>query len=166
MTASLDIARFLIAQGHAFRGHDESATSLNKGNFLEMLDWCKKRNNKVRAAFNDCCPKNAKMTSHQIQKELTESCAKDISKVIKDEIGENLFSVLIDESRDISIAEQMAMIVRFVNKHGMVVERFLGLKHVEDTTSNALKNLCLRCLLSMDYLLLGLGDKDMMEPQI
>jgi hypothetical protein len=115
VTASLDIARFLIAQGHAFRGHDESATSLNKGNFLEMLDWYKKRNNEVRAAFNDCCPKNAKMTSHQIQKELTESCAKEISKVIKDEIGENLFSVLIDESRDISIAEQMAVIVRLVD---------------------------------------------------
>jgi len=35
--------------------------------------------------------------------------------VIKDEIGDNLFSVLIDESRDISIAEQMAVIVRLVD---------------------------------------------------
>ena len=61
--------------------------------------------------------------------------------MIKDEIGDNLFSVLIDESRDISIAEQMAVIVRFVNIDGMVVERFLGLKHVEDTTSNALKKI-------------------------
>ena len=68
MTAALDIARFLIAQGHAFRGHDESATSLNKGNFLEMLDWYKKRNNEVRAAFDECCPKNVKMTSSDIQK--------------------------------------------------------------------------------------------------
>jgi hypothetical protein len=33
------------------------------------------------------------------------------------------------------------MCCRFVNKHGMVVERFLGLKHVEDTTSNALKKI-------------------------
>ena len=68
VTAALDIARFLIAQGHAFRGHDESATSLNKGNFLEMLDWYKKRNNEVRAAFDECCPKNVKMTSSDIQK--------------------------------------------------------------------------------------------------
>jgi hypothetical protein len=112
VTVALDIAIFLIAQGHAFCGHDESATSLNKGNFLEMLDWYKKRNNEVRAAFDDCCPKNARMTSHQIQKYLIESCAKELSKLIKDEIGDNLFSVLIDESCDISIAEQMAMIVR------------------------------------------------------
>lgn len=115
VTAALDIARFLIAQGHAFRGHDESATSLNKGNFLEMLDWYKKRNNEVRAAFDDYCPQNARMTSHHIQKDLTLSCAKEIIKVIKDEIGDNLFSVLIDESRDISIAEQMAVIVRLVH---------------------------------------------------
>jgi len=34
--------------------------------------------------------------------------------VIKKEIGNKLFSVLIDESRDISIPEQMAVIVRLV----------------------------------------------------
>ncbi|XP_039815744.1 zinc finger MYM-type protein 1-like [Panicum virgatum] len=139
VNAALDIARFLIAQGHAFHGHDESSSSLNKGNFLEMLDWYKKKNNEVRVAFDELCPKNARMTSSEIQKDLTQSCALEISKVIKEEIGGNLFSILIDESRDISIAEQMAVIVRFVNKKGMVVERFLGLKHVEDTTSNSLK---------------------------
>ncbi|KAJ1261742.1 hypothetical protein BS78_09G054600 [Paspalum vaginatum] len=101
---------------HAFRGHDESASSLNKGNFLEMTDWYKKRN-------------------EDIQKDLTRSYAEEITEVIKEEIGDSLFSVLIDESRDISVTEQMAVIVRFVNKKGEVVERFLGLKHVEDTTS-------------------------------
>jgi hypothetical protein len=30
-------------------------------------------------------------------------------------------------------------ICRFVNKKGMVVERFLGLHHVKDTTSSSLK---------------------------
>lgn len=35
---------------------------------------------------------------------------------------------------------------RFVNHKGMVVERFLGLKHVEDTTSNALKKALLEML--------------------
>ena len=40
--------------------------------------------------------------------------AREVKKVIKKEIGDKLFSVLIDESRDISIAEQMAVIVRLV----------------------------------------------------
>ena len=38
LTASLDCARYLIAQGEAFRGHDESSNSTNKGNFREFLD--------------------------------------------------------------------------------------------------------------------------------
>jgi hypothetical protein len=36
------------------------------------------------------------------------------SEVIKAEIGGRLFAVLIDEARDASIKEQMAMVVRYV----------------------------------------------------
>ena len=35
----LGIVRFLLEQGLAFRGHDESINSINRGNFLEMLEW-------------------------------------------------------------------------------------------------------------------------------
>jgi hypothetical protein len=38
LTASLECLKFLIAQGMSFHGHDESSMSLNKGNFLEMID--------------------------------------------------------------------------------------------------------------------------------
>ena len=114
LTAALDVPSYLISQGHAFRGHDESASSLNKGNFLEMIDWYKKRNEEVRVAFDELCPKTARMTSQKIQKDLTQSCAEEITEVIKEEIGDSLFSILIDESRDISIAEQMAVLVRLV----------------------------------------------------
>ena len=114
MTALLDVAGFLIAQAHAFRGHDESSSSLNRGNFLEMIEWHKKRNDEVRVAFEELCPLNAKMLSSDIQKDLCSTFAREVKKVIKKEIGNKLFSVLIDESRDISIAEQMAVIVRLV----------------------------------------------------
>ncbi|KAK2371793.1 hypothetical protein QL285_073005 [Trifolium repens] len=107
LTCSVDCARFLIAQGLAFRGHDESFTSLNKGNFREM--------------------------------EHAESCAHEVTKVIMKELGDRQFSVLIDESRDISVKEQMAVMLRYVNDKGKVVERFLAIYKVEDTTSKALK---------------------------
>ena len=93
----------------------------------------------MRRAFDELCPKNAKMTSGTIQKELANCCAEAVTRAIKEEMGDCLFSVLVDESRDISVKEQMAIVVRFVNKKGEVIERFLGIKHVKGTTSESLK---------------------------
>jgi hypothetical protein len=112
LDTSLGLVSLLTLQGEPFGGHDESFTSLNKGNFLEFLDWYKERNEVVKLAFDETCPKNAKMTSPTIQKELAECCAIEVTKVIKEEMAGCLFSILIDESRDISIKEQMAVVVR------------------------------------------------------
>lgn len=138
LETSLGIVSHLMLQGEAFRGHDESALSLNKGNFLEMLDWHKARNEEVRIAFEELCPQNAQMISPKIQKALAKTCVDGVRKAIKQEMGDGLFSVLIDESRDISVKEQMALVVRYINK-GEVIERFLGIKHVTETTTEALK---------------------------
>ncbi|XP_071708265.1 uncharacterized protein [Rutidosis leptorrhynchoides] len=45
LKASFDVVRWLSFQACAFRGHDESANSKNRGNFLEML--------KLLASYND-----------------------------------------------------------------------------------------------------------------
>ena len=37
LTTILDVIHYLLGQGLAFRGHDESSTSLRKGNFLELV---------------------------------------------------------------------------------------------------------------------------------
>jgi hypothetical protein len=139
LEASLSIVNYLALQGEPFRGHDESSTSLNKGNFLEFLDWYKQRNEEVKRAFDELCPKNAKMTSGTIQKEIATCCAEAVTKAIKEEMCDCLFSVFVDESRDISIKEQMTVVVRFVNQKGEVIKRFLDIKHVKDTTSESLK---------------------------
>ena len=56
--------------------------------------------------------KNCQMLSPDIQKDLTKACAEEVTSVIMDEILGRKFSVLIDESRDISIKEQMVVILR------------------------------------------------------
>ena len=111
LDTAVSIVSYIAFQGEPFRGHDESETSLNKGNFLEFLDWYKLRNEEVRQAYIGC-PKNAKMTSGTIQKEIAECCAEAVTKVIKEEMDGCLFSILVDESRDISVKEQMAIVVR------------------------------------------------------
>jgi hypothetical protein len=73
------------------------------------LSGTKKWNEHARIAFDELCHINAQLTSHHIQKDLIEACAKEVKKVIKEEIDDKLFTILIDESRDISIAEQMAV---------------------------------------------------------
>ncbi|CAN6215580.1 unnamed protein product [Urochloa humidicola] len=138
LTTSLDVARFLIMQADAFRGHDESPTSLNKGTFREMVDWYKDKVEAVKEAY-DKGAKNCQMLCADIQKDLTKACAEVVMEEIMDEIRGRKFSVLIDEARDVSIKEQMAVILRFVNDEGKVLERFLGLQHIERCTAPALK---------------------------
>ncbi|WVZ79851.1 hypothetical protein U9M48_027380 [Paspalum notatum var. saurae] len=138
LTSSLDVVRFLIMQGDAFHGHDESSTSSNKGTFREMVDWYKDKVEIVKEAYDNGA-KNCQMLSHHIQKDLTKACAGEVMAVIMDEICGKKFSILIDESRDVSIKEQMAVILRFVNDEGKVLERFLGLQHIERCTAIALK---------------------------
>jgi len=113
LTASLGVARFLIMQGDAFRGHDESSTSLNKGTYREMIDWYKDKVEIVKEAYEKGS-KNCQMLSPDIQKDLTKACAEEVTSVIMDEIRGKKFSVLIDESRDVSIKEQMTVILRSV----------------------------------------------------
>jgi hypothetical protein len=62
----------------------------------------------------DCAPQNCVMLCGDIQKEHAESCAHEVTKVIMKELGDRQFSMLIDESRDISVKEQMAVMLRLV----------------------------------------------------
>ncbi|XP_059281646.1 uncharacterized protein LOC132035402 [Lycium ferocissimum] len=47
LKASIEVVRLLLNQGLAFRGHREDESSLNKGNFLEILSWYAKRCDKI-----------------------------------------------------------------------------------------------------------------------
>lgn len=56
-----------------------------------------------------------------------------------DDVEYGLFGILVDESRDISIKEKMTIVLRYVDKRGIVIEWFLGITHVPDTTALTLK---------------------------
>ncbi|XP_016447034.1 uncharacterized protein LOC107772060 [Nicotiana tabacum] len=74
-----------------------------------------------------------------IQKEIVEAFAKETTKAVIEDLDGDYFAILVDESKDVSHKEQMALILRYVNKSGMVIERFLGIVHVDDTYSSSLQ---------------------------
>ncbi|XP_042002560.1 zinc finger MYM-type protein 1-like [Salvia splendens] len=121
------------------RGHDESSTSLNKGNFLELLEWYGLRNDEVGKVILKNAPGNNQMTSPSVQKDMANACAVETTLDILGELGDKHFSILVDESRDCSTKEQMAIVIRFVNKDGQIIEMFLALVHVKKTSSVCLK---------------------------
>ncbi|XP_048566553.1 zinc finger MYM-type protein 1-like [Triticum urartu] len=139
VTWTLKCLRFLLHQGLAFRGHDESDDSLNKGNFLELLNWLAGNFEEVDRVVLKNAPQNCKMACHDIQQELIKCCAQLTTKLVIEDLDGGHFAVLADESSDMYQNEQLAVCLRYVDKKGRTVVRFLGLAHVEDTSSLTLK---------------------------
>ncbi|XP_076886941.1 uncharacterized protein LOC143536957 [Bidens hawaiensis] len=128
-----------VAKDVAFRGHDESEESLYRGNFIEFLKVFGELSEEIGKVILGNAPGNNQMTSPSIQKELCNCFAEEVLKRIFEELNDDVFSILVDESRDISKKEQMAVVLRYVDKLGFVKERFIGLVHVMETTALSLK---------------------------
>ena len=82
---------------------------------------------------------NLKLTSLRIQKDIVNDAVVETTNVIIKDIGDAFFSILVDESRDVSVKEQMTVIFRYVDKNGCVIESFISIEHVESTTAMSLK---------------------------
>ncbi|XP_019056423.1 PREDICTED: zinc finger MYM-type protein 1-like [Tarenaya hassleriana] len=140
LNASISSSRFLLKQGLPFRGHDESENSDNKGNFLELVKYTAEQNDVVSKVLLKNAPGNSQMVSPTIQKDIVQCFAEQITQDIIQEIGHDVFGLLVDESSDVSDKEQMAVVFRFVDKNGIVKERFIELIHVKETSALSLKS--------------------------
>ncbi|KAL4643325.1 hypothetical protein ACB092_02G084700 [Castanea dentata] len=142
----IDCIRFLLCQGLAFHSHDESQGSSDKGNFHELLQFLEDHNESINEVLQKA-PKDCKLTHHEIQKDIVNAIARKTSKAIIKDLDIGFFSILVDESRDISVKEQMALVLRYVNKKETIIERILGIVHVASTTALSLKYVieCLLC---------------------
>jgi hypothetical protein len=138
LKVSIDVVRVLALQGIAFRGRDESSTLVNRGNFLEILDVVASYDKKVAEVIAKA-PKNATYTSPQIQKEILHVFSMKVMNAIREEISDAKFGIIVDEARDESVREQMAVVLRFVDKDGFVRECFFEVVHVSDTVALTLK---------------------------
>jgi hypothetical protein len=58
--------RYVLNQGLAFRGHDESEESSNWGNFIELLKWPAEGNKEVNKVVVNNAPGNCILNSSRI----------------------------------------------------------------------------------------------------
>ncbi|KAM3690089.1 hypothetical protein ACJW31_09G095200 [Castanea mollissima] len=124
----------------SIEGHDESLDSKSRRNFIELIEHTSTFNENVARVILENAPRNAKYTSPTIQKEILHILASKVRNAIREKIGDAKFCILVDEARDESKREQMAIILRFVDKEGFIKECFFHVVHVRDTTALTLKN--------------------------
>ncbi|XP_027148735.1 uncharacterized protein LOC113749245 [Coffea eugenioides] len=68
-------------QAVAFRGHDESLDSNNRGNFIELIKHVSSYYEKMAAVVLDNAPRNASYTSPMIQKEILSTTSQEVIPV-------------------------------------------------------------------------------------
>jgi len=118
---------FCAKQEIALRGHDESDDSESRGNFLELVNVISRHDDKFAARLRSL-PDNATYLSPAIQNDLAQCMATCISDVVSNAVKEaGMFSLLVDDTKDISKTEQTSIVLRYFDKTtNSVNERFLG----------------------------------------
>ena len=97
-------------------------------------------NEKVAEVVLKNAPGNAKYTSvAMIQKEILNILGDNVRSKIHKEIGDGSYCRLVDEAQDVSMKEQMAIVLRYFDEGGVVHERFFSIVSVEDTIDLTLK---------------------------
>ena len=77
MNTAIKAVRYLLHQGLAFRGHDESKESKNKGKFRELVLLLAEENEKVKDVVLSNDSKNDKMVAPEIQRDIA-NCFADV----------------------------------------------------------------------------------------
>ncbi|CAN1136663.1 Zinc finger MYM-type protein 1 [Linum perenne] len=100
LEASFKCINWLLKHGLPFRGHDESEEF-----YASDIEH-------VKSVVLENAPKNQQMTSPDIQKDIVHALALETTKLITADIGDDFFAILADESRDVSVKEQMGVVLR------------------------------------------------------
>lgn len=114
--------------------------ALRQGNFRAILKYRAKGDDILRSILEGPGKRN-KYTSPTIQNDIIESCNTILLRKIAKKVNESkCFSVLADETTDISTKEQLAICVRYVSDDNMLHEDFLQFFEIESVTGEALAN--------------------------
>nr|XP_014346736.1 PREDICTED: zinc finger MYM-type protein 1-like [Latimeria chalumnae] len=140
----LSSLQYLSCQGLSVQGHTDEESNLNQllallaKNIPELKSWL----NRTKYRW----------MSQDIVNEMIEIMAHDILRTLMTEIHEaDFFSIIMDETADISVREQVSVCFRIVNKDLETEEIFFGFYNTSDATSQALYTLLKDVLLRFDF---------------
>ena len=136
----INVVCFLGKQELGFRGHNESSSSINRGNYVEILNLIAEYDPILRTHLEMSTV--FKGVSNHIQNDLIEAVASSLLEEIKSEIKETKFvSVLVDETTDVSTIAQLSIVLRYVYD-GKTRERFIGFCDVsKDRTASSISEI-------------------------
>lgn len=146
--AIVEVLHFVARQNIPLRGHSECQSSLNRGNFIEMLKVIAHHNTPLTVHLekvNKMKKNRLTFMSHESQDQLLCIMSEIVrSTILKNMKKAGLFSVIIDTTTDVSNQEQFSFVVRFVNENGKIEERLLALEIANDGTGHGLFDLFCR----------------------
>lgn len=115
-------------QNIAQRAHDEKHGE-NKGNFLSIIELVGKHDKLVERKMTG--QRNATYLSHGTQNEVLDCLAEMVRKTIISEVAQSeAFSIMVDETKDVSKKEQMSFVIRYYY-NGSILESFLAFEAAE-----------------------------------
>ncbi|CAI6345100.1 unnamed protein product [Macrosiphum euphorbiae] len=130
---------FLGRQNIPLRGHRDQGSLIgneqnknnlsvvNEGNFRELLRFRILSGDTVLQNHLETTSAKATYISHTSQEEIIQCCKEEILFQIMENIRESqYFSIIFDETTDISHISQMSLSLRNIDKENKVHERFIG----------------------------------------
>ncbi|KAF0706982.1 52 kDa repressor of the inhibitor of the protein kinase-like isoform X1, partial [Aphis craccivora] len=136
----------------ALRGHNDSGSiydcdNINQGNFRAILKYRADGDGYLKSILQK--EGRNKFICPQIQNEIISVCGDVILKKIVNQVNDSkCFTVLADETTDISVVEQLALCVRYVDKNKNVNEDFLKFIPVQSLTGKNVADSILNGLMS------------------
>ncbi|CAI6375223.1 unnamed protein product [Macrosiphum euphorbiae] len=123
----IDVLVYIARQNISLRGNNESCSSMNKGNFLELLQLLAKYHPILQNQLNKIGNKKKNrltLLSHDSQNKLLKILADIVRSFILKQVQKSgLFSVIIDTTTDIAKLEQFCLVIRYVDEYNKVQER-------------------------------------------
>lgn len=130
-------------QNIAQRAHKESEGE-NKGNFLGIMELLAKHNPTVKRKMTS--QRNSTYLGHDTQNEIIDCLAEMVRTSVTSEVSQSeAFSILVDETKDLSKKEQMSFVIRYYY-NGSVCESFLAFEAAQRLDAAALSQKIIQIL--------------------